>query len=81
MISKGEISMKKQFKKLSLALVFAMAVSLVAPAVRVVEAAVQKTFTYAEQVTGDKVTTLVMDKGEKVDLKFDYFQIQLRLHH
>lgn len=63
--------MKKQFKKLSLALVFAMAVSLIAPAVRVADAAEKKTFTYAEQQTGDTVTTLVMDKGEKVDLKFN----------
>ena len=63
--------MKKQFKKVSLALIFAMAVSFIAPAARVAEAAAQKTFTYAEQQTGDKVTTLVMDKGEKVDLKFE----------
>ena len=71
MILKGEEFMKKQFKKLSLALVFAMAVSLIAPAVRVADAAEKKTFTYAEQQTGDTVTTLVMDKGEKVDLKFN----------
>ncbi len=70
MILKGEDIMKKQFRKLSLALVFAMAVSLIAPAVRVADAAEKKTFTYAEQITGDTVTTLVMDKGEKVDLKF-----------
>jgi len=63
--------MKKQFRKLSMALVFAMAVSLIAPAVRVADAAEKKTFTYAEQQTGDTVTTLVMDKGEKVDLKFN----------
>ena len=62
--------MKKQFRKLSLAVIFAMAVSIIAPAARVVEAATTKTFTYAEQKTGDTVTTLVMDKGEKVDLKF-----------
>ncbi len=63
--------MKKQLRKLSLALVFAMAVSIIAPAVRVADAAEKKTFTYAEQVTGDTVTTLVMNKGEKVDLKFN----------
>lgn len=63
--------MKKHFKKLSLALVFAMAVSFIAPAARVADAATTKTFTYAEQVTGDTVTSLVMDKGEKVDLKFN----------
>lgn len=63
--------MKKQLRKLSLAVVFAMAVSLIAPAARVAEAATQKTFTYAEQETGDTVTTLVMTKGEKVDLKFN----------
>lgn len=62
--------MKKHFRKLALAAVFAMAVSMIAPAARVAEAATTKTFTYAEQVTGDAVTTLVMDKGEKVDLKF-----------
>lgn len=63
--------MKKHFKKLSLALMFAMAVSFIAPAARVADAATTKTFTYAEQVTGDTVTSLVMDKGEKVDLKFN----------
>ncbi len=63
--------MKKTFKKLSLALIFAMAVSMIAPAAQVAEAATTKTFTYAEQVTGDTVTTLVLNKGEKVDLKFN----------
>ena len=63
--------MKKHFKSVSLALMFAMAVSLIAPAAKVAHAAEQKTFTYAEQVTGDSVTTLVMDIGEKVDLKFN----------
>lgn len=63
--------MKKQLRKLALALVFAMAVSMIAPATQVASAATKKTFTYAEQVTGDTVTTLVMDKGEKVDLKFN----------
>lgn len=63
--------MKKQLRKLSMALIFAMAVSFIAPAVRVADAAEKKTFTYAEQQTGDTVTTLVMDKGEKVDLKFN----------
>ena len=43
---------------------------MIAPAARVAEAATTKTFTYAEQQTGDTVTTLVMNKGEKVDLKF-----------
>lgn len=63
--------MKKHVRKLALLAVFAMAVSLITPAAQVAEAAAKKTFTYAEQVTGDKVTTLVMDKGEKVDLKFN----------
>ena len=63
--------MKKQFKKLALAVVFALTVSFIAPAARVVDAATTKTFTYSEQKTSDPVTTLVMDKGEKVDLKFD----------
>jgi len=63
--------MKKQFRKLALAVVFALTVSFIAPAARVVDAATTKTFTYSEQKTSDPVTTLVMDKGEKVDLKFD----------
>ncbi|MBP3593502.1 MAG: Ig-like domain-containing protein [Lachnospiraceae bacterium] len=63
--------MKKNLKKLSLAVIFAMAVSLITPAAQVAEAATTKTFTYAEQKTGDTVTTLVMNKGEKVDLKFN----------
>lgn len=63
--------MKKQLKKLALAVVFALTVSFIAPAARVVDAATTKTFTYSEQKTSDPVTTLVMDKGEKVDLKFD----------
>ena len=62
--------MRKQFKKIALAAVFAMAVSLAAPAARPVEAASKKTFTYAEQKTGDQVTALVMQPGEKTDLKF-----------
>lgn len=60
--------MKKQLRKLALAVVFAMAVSIIAPAAQSAYAATE--FTYAEQNTGDKVTTLVMSKGEKVDLKF-----------
>jgi len=63
--------MKKQLRKLALAVVFALTVSFVAPAARVVVAGTAKTFTYSEQKTSDPVTTLVMDKGEKVDLKFD----------
>ena len=63
--------MKKHFKKIALSAIFAMAVSIIAPAAQVAEAATTKTFTYAEQKTGDAVTTLVMDKGEKVDLKFN----------
>lgn len=61
--------MKKQFKKIALAVIFSMVAALFAPANHVAQAA-SKTFTYAEQITGDKVTTLVMDKGEKIDLKF-----------
>ncbi len=62
--------MRKQFKKIALAAVFAMAVSLFAPAAQTAEAASKKTFTYAEQQTGDRVTALVMEPGEKTDLKF-----------
>ena len=60
--------MKKQFRKLSLAVIFAMAVSMIAPAAHVAEAATTKTFTYAEQQTGDTVITLVMNKGEKAQV-------------
>ena len=45
--------MKKNLKKLSLAVIFAMAVSLITPAAQVAEAATTKTFTYAEQKTAD----------------------------
>ncbi|MBR6643142.1 MAG: hypothetical protein IKL28_05745 [Lachnospiraceae bacterium] len=61
--------MKKQFRKVALAVIFSMMAAFLAPASQVALAAT-KTFTYAEQVSGDKVTTLFMDKGEKVDLKF-----------
>ena len=61
--------MKKQFRKIAMAVIFSLAAALMAPANQVALAAT-KTFTYAEQKTGDTVTTLVMDKGEKVDLKF-----------
>ncbi len=60
--------MRKQLRKVALAIVFAMAVTLIAPAAQSAYAATE--FTYAEQNTGDKVTTLAMNKGEKVDLKF-----------
>lgn len=63
--------MKKQLRKISLAVIFALAVSMLMPATQVVEAAAKKTFTYSEQKSGSKVTTLFMDRGEKVDLKFD----------
>lgn len=74
--------MKKQLRKIALAVVFAMAVSMIAPTAQVAEAAAKKEFTYAEQNTGDAVTTLVMDKGDKVDLKFkgvpDYKNYKLK---
>ena len=63
--------MKKQLRKVALAVVFAMAVALIAPAAQVAEAAVRKEFTYAEQISGDRVTKLAMNKGEKIDLKFN----------
>lgn len=61
--------MKKQLRKIALAVIFSMVAAIFAPASQVAYAAT-KTFTYAEQNSGDKVTTLFMDKGEKVDLKF-----------
>lgn len=61
--------MKKQLRKIALAVIFSLVAAVFAPANQVALAAT-KTFTYAEQNSGDKVTTLVMDKGEKVDLKF-----------
>ena len=60
--------MKKQGKKIALMVVFAMVLSLFAPAAQA-EAAVKK-FTYAEQETGDPVTVIIMEPGEVVDLKF-----------
>ena len=62
--------MKKQLSKIALAVIFAMAVTLIAPAAQVAEAASRK-FTYAEQITGEKVTVLAMEPGEEVDLKFN----------
>lgn len=62
--------MKKQLRKIALAVIFSMVAAVFAPANQVAFAAT-KTFTYAEQNSGDKVTTLFMDKGEKVDLKFN----------
>jgi len=62
--------MKKQLRKIALAVIFSMVAAVFAPAGQVAYAAT-KTFTYAEQNSGDKVTTLFMDKGEKVDLKFN----------
>lgn len=73
--------MKKQLRKIALAVVFAMTVAIAAPAGKVALAAA-KTFTYAEQKTGEKVTVLYMDRGEKVDLKFigvsDYKNYKLK---
>lgn len=62
--------MKKQLRKFAMAAVFAMVVSLLAPAAQDAVAAEKKHFTYAEQNTGEQVTTLVMKPGEKIDLKF-----------
>lgn len=60
--------MKKQLRKIALAVVFALTATMCAPAGLAMAAA--KTFTYAEQQSGDKVTTLFMDCNEKIDLKF-----------
>ena len=60
--------MRKHIKKIAVSVVLSMAVALLAPASQVAMAA--KTFTYAEQNSGDEVTVLAMDPGEKVDLKF-----------
>ena len=61
--------MKKQLRKIALAAIFSMAAAMLAPAEQVALAAAA-TFTYAEQDSGDKVTTLFMDRGEKIDLKY-----------
>lgn len=60
--------MKSFFKKLSFVMALAMVVTLAAPAAKSALAATE--FTYAEQETGKKVTSLNMKVGEKVDLKF-----------
>lgn len=60
--------MKSFFKKLAFVMALAMVVSLAAPAAKSAFAATE--FTYAEQETGVKVTTLNMKAGDKVDLKF-----------
>lgn len=60
--------MKKQLRKIALAVVFSMAATMFAPAGQALAAV--KTFTYAEQKSGDKVTALFMDCNEQVDLKF-----------
>jgi len=63
--------MRKILKKVALALVFSLAVAGVAPAAKTTMAAsTAKTFTYAEQTTGKKVTELQMKVGDKEDLKF-----------
>ena len=60
--------MKKQLRKIALAVVFSLAATMLAPAGQALAAT--KTFTYAEQKSGDQVTTLFMDCNEQVDLKF-----------
>ncbi len=60
--------MKSFFKKLAFVMALAMVVSLAAPAAQSAFAATE--FTYAEQESGKKVTSLSMKAGEKVDLKF-----------
>ncbi len=61
--------MKKQLRKIALAVIFSMTAAMLAPAEQVAQAAPTQ-FTYAEQESGDKVTTLYMDRGEKIDLKY-----------
>ncbi len=60
--------MKSFFKKLAFVMALAMVVSLAAPAAQSALAATE--FTYAEQESGKKVTSLSMKAGDKVDLKF-----------
>ncbi len=60
--------MKSFFKKLAFVMALAMVVSLAAPAAQSAFAATE--FTYAEQESGKKVTSLSMKVGETVDLKF-----------
>ncbi len=72
--------MRKQLRKIALAVVFTMAATMFAPASQTALAA--KTFSYAEQKTGEQVTSLFMERGEKVDLKFmgisDYKNYKLK---
>ncbi len=60
--------MKSFFKKLAFVMALAMVVSLAAPAAQSAFAAAE--FTYAEQESGKKVTSLSMKAGNEVDLKF-----------
>ena len=63
--------MRKILKKASLALVLSLAVAAMTPAAKSSMAASNvKTFTYAEQLSGRKVTEAQMDVGEKLDLRF-----------
>ena len=62
--------MRKHVKKIACALAMTFLVSAMSPLARTAYADNRKEFTYAEQISGAKVTTLQMKKGEKVDLKF-----------
>ena len=63
--------MRKILKKAAMALTLALVVSGMAPAAKTTLAATSpKAFTYAEQVSGRKVTELKMEVGDKEDLRF-----------
>lgn len=62
--------MRKHVKQIACALMMSFLVSSMAPVSQTAYADTRKEFTYAEQVSGAKVTSLNMIKGEKVDLKF-----------
>ena len=61
--------MRKQGRKIAFAMLFSMAVSLVAPS-QMSALAAPKSFYYAEQQTSETIAELALEIGEQVDLKF-----------
>ena len=61
--------MRKQSKKIALALAAVLSMSVMTPASMQAEAAA-KNFTYAEQESGAKVTAVTLRPGEEYDIKF-----------
>ncbi len=61
--------MRKQGRKIAFAMLFSMAVSLIAPS-QMSALAAPKSFYYAEQQTSETIAELALEIGEQVDLKF-----------